>query len=128
MYKKDGPFDVYVDTKAIPDLYKCKVSSNIIHNIYSKSTFNSFFHFALSNTLFKYTLFYMFFFLKLKSEINCLFQIGSQIDIGANVTLSTLIDLMEQVKGHAGFEFAGDMADHIKRVASTPVRNVRKEE
>ena len=46
------------------------------------------------------------------------------MEVGANVTLATFIDVLGQVKGQAGYEYCSDMIEHLKKVASTPVRNV----
>ncbi|CAH1786918.1 unnamed protein product [Owenia fusiformis] len=71
----DGPYDVWIDTKKVPD----------------------FGHFSAT---------------------------APDVFFGANVTLTQMMDTLNQLANSQGFEYCAALANHISRVANTPVRNV----
>ncbi|CAL8082189.1 unnamed protein product [Orchesella dallaii] len=48
---------------------------------------------------------------------------ASEVSIGANVTISMAIDLLQKASELDGYSYTADMVKHIKRVANLPVRN-----
>lgn len=47
----------------------------------------------------------------------------SGLTIGAQVSLKTLIDVFNQYSSMSGFEYLSELAEHVSKVANSPVRN-----
>lgn len=46
------------------------------------------------------------------------------VTLGASISISMAIDLLQKASELDGYRYAGQMATHMKRVANVPVRNV----
>jgi xanthine dehydrogenase/oxidase len=49
---------------------------------------------------------------------------SSGVKIGANITLSNAIDVLQKASELDGYKYTAQMSKHLKRVANVPVRNV----
>lgn len=51
-------------------------------------------------------------------------RIGQDLVIGANVTLSEIIDILNKASETVGFEYCKRLATHVGKIANVAVRNV----
>ena len=49
----------------------------------------------------------------------------NEFKFGGNLTLANLIKLLDEASNIKGYEYGKVVADHIRKVATTPLRNVR---
>lgn len=50
--------------------------------------------------------------------------IGTELVLGANISLSETMDILTNASTQSGFEYCKHLVDHIDLIANVPVRNV----
>lgn len=53
-------------------------------------------------------------------------DVGSELQLGANISLTETMEILTKASNRPGFEYCKFLVDHIDLIANVPVRNVSR--